>query len=379
VPNLASTRLALAPHGSRLACWQRGAASPAGTPQFLLSIFDPDVGVCVPIPGIAPFPSAPPVLWLSDPELIVTLRPQQESTALILYDPVAEKLAPLVATVSGLGTVLRPSSTPGSVLVGAAGLDGAVERYLIDTRTGLVEGAAAEEVSAVSALPPGSAPRSGLIAVCREDGLFVSAPGQGEPRRLLPRGSLGVHSYAAVAPPVWSPTEEHLAYATRAEDGLAEVRLVTLGLEEIVCEVLYAAGSTPPSPGSTLWVCMELQLDTQGRVVEPKWKTLKAQCEVTSSPLAAPNGQLIRARSVGPDPDVLKRLTGLSEPPAEMEDDRNLRIGPAGATPQTVLRSFSLPARSGLIAWSQGASTGQVITVRVTRRALLLIGQPAGG
>jgi len=382
VPNLASARAAFAPYGSRLACWQRGAPSPAGDSQFLLSIFDPRVGAPVPIPGIAPFPSAPPVVWLENPELIVALRQQQDYTALILYDPVAEKLAPLVATVSGLGTVLRPAATPGQVVVGAVGLDGRAEYYLIDTGTGLVSGVPDEQTSAALSpgvradAPPGAAPRSGLIAVCREDGLFVSAPGAEESRRLLPRGDLGAHGYVAVAPPAWAPTEEYVAYATRAGDGLTDVRLVTLGLEEIVCEVVYATGGHPPTPGATVWVCLELQLDAQGRVVEPKWSTLKAQLEVTSSPLSGAGGPFVRARSIGLNPDVLKRLTGLSDPPAEMEDDRNLRIGPAGATPQTVLRSFSLPARNGLIAWSQGASTGQVVTVRVTRRALLLIGGP---
>ena len=381
VPNLASTRVAFAPYGSRLACWQHGAPSPAGASQFLLSIFDPRVGACVPIAGIAPLESAPPIVWLNDPELIVALRQQQEYTALVIYDPTAEKLAPLVATVAGLGTVLRPSATPGHVIVGAVGPEGASEYYLIDTRTGLVSNVPEEEGAATlgqaaTAGPPGAAPRSGLVALCRQDGLFVSAPGQKEPRRLLPRGDLGAHTYAAIAPPVWSPTEEYIAYATRADDGLSDVRLVTLGVEGIVCEVIYAAGSTPPVPGATVWVCLELQLDAAGRVVEPKWSTLKAQLEATSSPLDTPNGRMVRARSVGLNPDVLKRLTGLTDPPAEMEDDRNLRIGPAGTIPQTVLRSFSLPARNGLLAWSQGASSGQVVTVRVTRRALRLIGSP---
>ena len=381
VPNLASPRLVCAPFGGRLACWQRGAPSPTGASQFLLSIFDPRLGACVPIAGIPPFDSAPPVVWLADPELIGTLRQQKEHTALVLYDPVAEKLAPLVVTMAGLGTVLRPSSAIGRVIVGTVEMDGTSEYTLIDTRTGVAsnvpegERAATLDGAAASA-PPGTSPASGLIALCRQDGLFVSAPGQDEPRRLLPRGNLGAHGFAAVAPPVWSPTDEYIAYTTRADDGLAEVRLVTLGLEEIVCELFYPMADTPPALGATVWVCMGLQLDASGRVVEPKWSTLKAQLEVTSSPLKAPNGLLVRARSVGLGEEVLKRLTGLSDPPAELEDDRNLRIGPAGTTPQTVLRSFTLPARGGLLAWSQGASTGQVLSVKVTRRALLLIGGP---
>ncbi len=383
VPNLASPRLVFSPYGGRLACWQRGAPSPAGASQFLLSTFDPRLGACVPIPGIAPFESAPPIVWLAEPERIIALRQQKEHTALVIYDPAAEKLAPLVVTVTGLGTVLRPSATPGHVVVGAVDAEGVSEYYYIDVQTGVVsnvpEGEGGEAPGpGPAASPPGGSPRSRLVALCRQDGLFVSAPGREEPRRLLPRGSLGGHGYAAVTPPVWSPTEEYLAYTTRADDGLTDVRLVTLGLEEIVCDLAYAAGSTPPALGATVWVCVELQLDPEGRVVEPKWSTLKAQLEVTSSPLTDQGGQIARARSVGLNPDVLKRLTGLSDPPAEMEDDRNLRIGPAGATPQTVLRSFTLPARNGLIGWSQGASTGQVTTVRVTRRALLLIGSPAG-
>jgi hypothetical protein len=155
------------------------------------------------------------------------------------------------------------------------------------------------------------------------------------------------------------------------------VRLVTLGLEEIVCEVFYAMADTPPAVGATVWVCMDLERDPNGRVIKPKWDTLKAQLEATSSPLEAPNGLLVRARSVGLAANALQRLTGVSDPPAEMADERNLRIGPAGTTPQTVLRSFTLPARTGLIAWSEGASTGQVFNVKVTRRALLLIGAPA--
>jgi hypothetical protein len=382
VPNLASPRLVFSPYGGRLACWQRGAPSPTGNSQFLLSIFDPRLGACVPIPGIAPFESAPPIVWLADPEVIVALRQQKEHTALIIYEPVAGKLAPLVATVAGLGTVLRPSATPGHVIVGAAGPEGVSEYYLIDTRSGVVsnvpEGEGGEALGqAAAASPPGASPRSGLVALCRQDGLFVSAPGQEEPRRLLPRGALGAHGYAAIAPPVWSPTEEYLAYTTRADDGLADVHLVTLGLEEIACDLVYPAASTPPALGATVWVCVELQLDAKGRAIEPKWGTLKAQLEVTSSPLASANGQVVRARSVGLNPEVLRRLTGLNDPPAEMEDDRNLRIGPAGTTPQTVLRSFTLSARNGLIAWSQGAPTGQVTAVRVTRRALLLIGGPA--
>jgi len=79
---------------------------------------------------------------------------------------------------------------------------------------------------------------------------------------------------------------------------------------------------------------------------------------------------------VGLGADVLQRLTGVTDPPAEMEDERNLRIGPAGTTPQTVLRSFTLPARNGLLAWSQDASVGRVLSVQVTRRALFLIGKP---
>jgi hypothetical protein len=262
------------------------------------------------------------------------------------------------------------------------GLDGTAEYYVVDVRTGVAsnvpEGETAETLAhTATGAPPGTSPEGGLVAVCRQDGLFLSAPGRPESRQLLPRGGLGAHGYAAVAPPAWSPTEEHLAYSTRAEDGLADVRLVTVGMEEIVCDVSYPAGATPPALGATVWVCMELQLDANGRVVEPKWSTLKAQLEVTSSPLSNGEGQIVRARNVGLGEDVLKRLTGVSEPPAEMEDDRNLRIGRAGQTPQTVLRSFTLPARNGLLAWSQGASTGQVVTVRVTRRALFLIGAPA--
>jgi len=383
VPNLASPRLVCAPYGGRLACWQRGAPSPTGASQFLLSIFDPRLGACVPIAGIPPFESAPPVVWLPDPELIGTLRQLKEHTVLVLYDPVAEKLAPLVVTVAGVGTVLRPATGVGRVIVGTVELDGTPEYYLIDTRTGVASNVpegerAATLTDAAASAPPGTSQRSGLVAICRQDGLLVSAPGQGEPRRLLPRGNLGAHGFTAVAPPVWSPTEEHVAYTTRADDGLADVRLVTLGLEEIVCELFYPMAEKPPAPGATVWVCMDLQLDAKGRVIEPKWNTLKAQLEVTSSPLEAPNGLLVRARSVGLGEEVLKRLTGIADPPAEMEDDRNLRFGPAGTTPQTVLRSFTLPARSGLLAWSQGVSTGQVLSVRVTRRALFLIGAPAG-
>jgi hypothetical protein len=382
VPNLASPRLVCAPYGGRLACWQRGAPSPTGASQFLLSIFDPRVGACVPIAGIAPFESAPPVVWLPDPELIGTLRQQKEHTVLVLYDPVAEKLAPLVVSVAGVGTVLRSATGTGRVIVGTVELDGTSEYYLIDTRTGVASNVPENERAATlndaaANAAPGASATSGLVALCRQDGLFVSAPNQGEPRRLLPRGDLGTHDFTVVAPPVWSPTEECIAYTTRADDGLAEVRLVTLGLEEIVCELFYPMEETPPTPGATAWVCMDLQRDEKGRVVEPRWSTLKAQLEVTSSPLEAPNGLLVRARSVGLGEEVLQRLTGLSDPPAEMEDDRNLRIGPAGAAPQTVLRSFTLPARSGLLAWSKGASTGQVLRVKVTRRALFLIGTPA--
>jgi hypothetical protein len=179
---------------------------------------------------------------------------------------------------------------------------------------------------------------------------------------------------AAVA---WSPTEEFLAYALPgAAGGAADVYLVTLGLEEIACRIAYAIGDTAPAPGATVWVCMDLQRDAAGQVIEPKWSTLKAQLETTSSPLESPDGFSIRARSVGLDPDTLKRLTGLSTPPPEVADERSLRFGPAGAPPKTVMRAFTLPARGGLIAWSQAASLGKVIAVEVTRRQLLLIGNP---
>ena len=383
IPNLASPRVTAEPGSCRLACWQRAAPTPAGASRFVLSVFDPDLGVCSPLPGLAPFDAAPPVVWLTGPPRIVTLRARGGSTALVIYDPVAEKPVPLVVTVTGLGTVLRAADTPGRVVMGTVGLDGLSESYLIDLATGVASDVPdAERGGTAGRASPGSesgvAPTSGLVATCRADGLFLSAPGATEARRLLPRGALGAHPYSADGQPRWSPTEEHLAYTIpEAEGGLAEVRLVTLGLEEIVCEVLYAAGDSPPAPGATVWVCMELQRDEKGRATEPAWPTLKAQLNAISSPLATPEGQTIRARSIGLGAETLKRLTGLSEPPAEMADERNLRIGPAGAPLQTVLRSFTLPARQGLLAWSQGASVGQVRSVKVTRRALLLIGAPA--
>lgn len=378
IPNLASPRVVFAPSGGRLACWQRGGLRQPNAPQFVLSLFDPKVGVCAPVEGIAPFDAAPPIVWLSEPNVIITLRQQGEHTALVIYDPVARRLAPLVVTVAGVGTVLRPAGAPGQAIVGTVGLDGTTEYYVIDARTGVVsivpEGERATVLSdAAASTVPGASKPSGLIAMCRQDGLFVSAPGQQEARQLLPRGSLGIHSFNVVAPPVWSPTEEHIVYFTRAEDGLADVWLATLGLEEVVCELRYNPGDTPPSIGATVWVCMDLKRDQSGRVIEPNWATLKAQLEVTSSPLQTGEGQVIRARSVGLDADVLKRLTGLSDPPADLRDSRSLRIGPAGTSPQTVLRSFTLPARTGLLAWSQGtAALGQVTAVHVTRRTLLL-------
>ena len=380
IPNVASPRVASAPHDRRLACWQQGAPSPTGASQFVLSIFDPQLGVCVPLAGLAAFEAAPPVVWLADPDRILTLRQQREYTALVIYDPEAGKPAPLMATVAGLGTALRPGATPGSVIVGTVGLDGQPESYLIDVETGVASNGPEEETPVAPPREarektPGTSPTGKLVAVCRQDGLHVSAPDRQDARRLLPRGALGVHSYAAVSPPVWSPTEEHLAYTVRNAQGVAEVYVVTLGLEEIVGEIRYKADDTTPGLGATVWVCMELQRDADGRVIEPKWPTLKAQLEVTASPMDAEDGQIVRARSIGVAADTLKRLTGLDEPPAEMADQRNLRIGRAGAPPQTVLRSFTLPARHGLIAWSEGASTGEVLSVKVTRRALSLIGR----
>ncbi|MGQ9730783.1 MAG: hypothetical protein ACUVX8_05850 [Candidatus Zipacnadales bacterium] len=380
IPNLASARLAIAPFGFRIACWQRAAPALSGEARFVLSIFDPILGLCAALPGVAPVASSPPIVWCADRRRIVTLRQLRNSTALVIYDPTAEQLVSLVATVAGLGTVLRPSSIPAAVIVGTVGETGEADYYLIDVTTGIASNVPpSEELSPPGTpQPAGLSPYSGLLAVCNEKGLWVSQPGSTESRQILPHGELGTLPFLVTSGPLWSPNEEHIAYALRAPTATAsEVRIVTLGLEEIICDLFYAPADSPPPLGATVWVCMDLQLDDKGHVVEPKWATLKAQLSVTSSPQVTPQGQIVRARSVGLATGVLKRLTGLSEPPADMEDTRSLRMGPVGATPRTLLRSFSLPARQGLLAWSKGAATGSVLHVHVTRKSLQLRGSPA--
>lgn len=383
IPDVVSPRIALSPGGAQVACWLRGPVGPGGAATARLAVFDSRSGTSAPLEGLAPFESTSPLVWLPEPERIVALRPQDTYTALSIYDPVAGQPAPLMATVAGVGTVLRKASRMGSVIVGTVGADGLTEYFLIDITTGIASNVPPEDQAGLLAAgdPPaggGVSPVGDLVASFREDGLWVGTVEDPYQRRILPAGDLGTHDFSAASHPLWSPTSDRLAYTVKPPGSiLTEVRLVTLGLEEIVCRIRYDTGSQPPPVGATVWVCMALQRDDKGNVLEPEWKTLKAQLSVTSSPAPGVGGMTVRARNVGSQGGVLKRLTGLAEPPPETEDDSSLTFGPAQGTPLTVSRSFTLPVRRGLIAWSEGASTGTVTSVTVTRRALMLFGAPA--
>ncbi len=383
VPQVVSPRMALSPDGFRVVCWQRGPVGPSGAQTARLAVFDSRAGTCAPLAGVAPFEAASPVVWLPEPERIVALRPQGDYTALCIYDSVAGEPAPLMATVAGVGTVLRRASRMGCVIVGTVGADGLTEYFLIDVTTGIASNVPPEDqanllAQASSLQPDGVSPAGDLVASCRHDGLWIGTPEQPNQRRVLPRGDIGNHDFGGASQPLWSPTSERLAYTVKPADSpLSEVHLVTLGLEEIVCQIQYETGSRPPPVGAIVWVCMALQRDGEGKVIEPEWKTLKAQLGVTSSPVPGVGGMTVRARNVGTQGGILKRLTGVTEPPPDAEDDSSLAIGPADGTPLTAVRSFTLPVRRGLIAWSEGASTGKVEAVTVTRRALMLFGAPA--
>ncbi len=384
IPELVSSHLAFSPNGSNVACWLRGAAGPAGTDMARLAVFDPQAGVTRPVAGVGPFESTSQILWLPDPERILALRPRQGVTALVIYDPVRGQPAPVAATVAGLGTRLRRGPARNSVVVGAVSADGQMEYYLIDIVTGVVSNAPPPEASSAPAgtlplLTPGRSPSGSLVASCRQDGLFVGTADQPWSRRLLPQGEEPGHQFVSASQPTWSPNGERLAYTVR-QPGVAEseIHLVTLGLEEIVCEVRYDPGGVTPTLGTTVWVCTALKAKTPGGAIEPDWKTLKAELSVTSSAINGSEGVTLRARNSGLAGGVLKRLTGLTEPPADSPNAKALKIGPSGGVQQVVMRSFTLPPRPGLLAWSRNASTGQLLHVNVIRRSLMLIGGPAG-
>jgi hypothetical protein len=328
---------------------------------------------------VAPFAAPSPIVWLAEPPRIIALRNHQGYAALVIFDPTTGQPAPVAPTVLGLGVALRCAATPGAVIVGAVGADGRREESLVDVRSGVITLAPPGEAS--PSAPGGGAPspEGTLVASCRQDGLWVGTPQEPWARRLLPRGEAPGHQFLAASTPLWSPTGEYLAYLLkplgRADQ---EIHIVTLGLEEILCRLGYEAGATPPALGATVWVCTALRLDALGVPYEPEWKTLKAQLQVTSSPATEGTALVVRARNVGLAGGVLKRLTGLAEPPPGAENSSSLKIKPAGGAQQTLVQSFDVPPRAGLLAWSKGASTGRVIGVTVTRRALLLIGAPAG-
>jgi len=380
IPGIASPRMAFAPSGLQFAGWMQDVSPIPGAPAFRLARFDARSGVGSALLGVAPFAGPSPVVWLSEPQRIIALRPLGEYTALVIYDPATEALAPLMATVAGSGTVLRKASTPGSVIVGTAGPDGTTSYFLLDVTTGIAMNVPEGERPFAAVESGGSAgvsPEGTLVALCRESGLWAGTPDNPEARRLLPNGDIGAHDFSAATQPVWSTTSEYLAYTVTPPGGtLSQVRLVTLGLEELACEVHYAPGSVPPQLGGRVWVCLELARDAQGNVVEPEWKTLKAELRVTSSPLPGAQGVTVRARSVGLSTGVIKRLTGRLSPPSDAPDESSLTIGMAGGPQQQVMRSFTLPALQGLIAWCDGSSLGTVTSVKVTRRALVLIGAP---
>ena len=382
LPPLVSPYLAFSPGGPQIACWVKGPAGPTGNEMARLALYDPQLRTATPLEGIGPFEATSRIVWLSDPERIVALRPRQGLTALVIFDPTTGLPAPLTATVAGLGTVLCRASAPNCVVVGAVGTDGLTEYYLVDVITGVVSNAPPEDLPgspAASALSPGRAPGGALVASSGPDGLWVGTPGKPTGRRLLPPGDQPGHEFISASQPTWSPTGEYLAYSLRAPGAEgAEIHLAALGLEEIVCEIRYQPGGVTPALGATVWACMALRPDPTGGPVEPDWKTLKAQLSVTSSPLMGPEGLLLRARNVGLQGGVLKRLTGMMEPPAGSPDIKTLKMGPAGGHQQVVMYCFALPPRAGLLAWSQGTSTGHVTSVSVTRRALMLIGGPAG-
>lgn len=383
IPELVSSHLAFSPNGSNIACWLRGPAGPAGTDMARLAAFDPQAGVTTPLAGVGPFESASQILWLPDPERILALRPRQGVTALVIYDPVRGQPAPVAATVAGLGTLLRRGPARNSVVVGAVSADGQMEYYLIDIVTGVVSNAPPPEGSSAPAGPPlltpGRSPSGSLVASCRQDGLFVGTADQPWSRRLLPQGEEPGHRFVSASQPTWSPNGERLAYTVR-QPGVteSEIHLVTLGLEEIVCEVRYDPGGVTPTLGATVWVCTALKARTASGPIEADWKTLKAELSATSSAINGPEGVVVRARNAGLGGGVLKRLTGLSDPPADSPNAKTLKIGPSDGVQQVVMRSFALPPRPGLLAWSRNASTGQILRVNVTRRSLMLIGGPAG-
>ncbi|HJN16511.1 MAG TPA: hypothetical protein QGH10_13490 [Armatimonadota bacterium] len=376
VPGLAASQIAFGPGGLQLAGWLTDPTIPG---HYRLASFDIITGAGTSLAGVPPFPSASPVTWLPDPQRIIALRPQGDYTALVIFDPATGSLAPLVVTVAGTGTMLRQASRPSSVVVGTTSIDGTVNHFLVDINTGIAMTCPEDEPSLADAGTgsAGVSPDGSLVALCRPEGIWVGTPEKPEARQLLPRDHLGEHDFMSATQPVWSPTGEHLAY-TVSQPGatLTQVRLISLGLEEIVCEIAYPLGAAPPQLGAKAWVCIELERDAAGNVVEPKWATLKAELGVISSPLPEANGTLVRARSVGLGTGVLRRLTGVTDPPANAPNESQLTIGVAGGIKQQVLRSFTLPARQGLIAWSEGASLGQVMRVKVTRRALILIGAP---
>jgi len=382
LPQLVSPYVAFSPSGSQIACWVKGPAGPTGNVMARLALFDPQLGTATPLEGIGPFEATSRIVWLPDPERIVALRPRQGSTLLVVFDPTTGLPAPLTATVAGLGTVLRRASAPNGVVVGAVATDGLTEYYLVDVITGVVSNAPAEDLPGSPTAPavsPGRVPGGGLVASCRQDGLWIGTPEKPFGRRLLPRGDEPGHEFVSASQPTWSPTEEHLAYSLRPPGAeSAEIHLAALGTEEIVCEIRYDPGGVTPTLGATVWACTALRPEATGGPVEPEWKTLKAQLSVTSSPLMGPEGLILRARNVGLQGGVLKRLAGMTEPPADSPDVKTLKMGPAGGHQQVVMCSFTLSPRAGLLAWSQGASTGHVIRVSVTRRALMLSGGPVG-
>lgn len=383
IPDVVSPRIALSPGGAEVACWLRGPVGPTGAATARLAVFDSHAGTCAPLEGLAPFQSTSPLVWLPEPERIVALRPEETYTALAIYDPATGQPAPLMATVAGVGTVLRKGSRMGCVITGTVGADGLTEYFLIDITTGIASNVPPEdEANLLAASGPaaanGVAPAGDLRASFREDGLWIGTAAEPFQRRVLPRGELGGYDFSSASQLLWSPTSERLAYTVKLPGSvLTEVHLVTLGLEEIVCQIRYETGSQPPPVGATVWVCMALRRDEKGNVIEPEWKTLKARLSVTSSPVPGVGGMTIRARNIGTQGSVLKRLTGLTEPPADTEDDSSISFGPAQGASVTVSRSFTLPVRRGLIAWSEGAANGTVISVTVTRRALMLFGAPA--
>ncbi len=382
LPQLVSPHLASPPHSSQIACWVRGPVGPTGNEMARLALFDPQVGAATPLEGIGPFEVASRIVWLPEPERIVALRPRPGYTALVIFDPTTGLPAPLTATVAGLGTDLRRASAPNCVVVGTVGADGLTEYYLIDVITGVVSDAPAGDLpgpSAASGSAPERAPGGALAASCRQDGLWIGTQEEPFGRRLLPQADQPGHEFIAASQPTWSPTGEHLAYTIRPPGTqAAEVHLVALGLEEIACEIRYDPGGVTPMLGATLWACTALRPDATGGPIEPDWKTLKAQLSVTSSPIIGSEGVIVRARSVGLEGGVLKRLTGMAEPAADSPDVKTLKMGPVEGHQQVVMRSFTLSPRADLLAWSQGASTGHIIRVSVTRRALMLIGGPVG-